>query len=30
LRREVTVASMVWQSVDERLAARDWHYGVAR
>jgi hypothetical protein len=30
LRREVAVASVVWSSVDERIAARDWHYGVAR
>ena len=30
LRREVTVAAVIWNSVDERLAARDWRYGVAR
>ncbi len=30
LRREVKVASLVWRSVDERLAARDWWSGVAR
>lgn len=30
LRREVKVAAVVWNSVDERLAARDWRYGVAR
>jgi hypothetical protein len=30
LRREVTIASMRWRSVDERLAARDWRYGAAR
>lgn len=30
LRREVVVASVFWQSVDERLAARDCRYGVAR
>lgn len=30
LRREVNIASVVWRSVDERLAARDWRHGVAR
>jgi hypothetical protein len=30
LRREVKLASVAWKSVDERLAARDWRYGVAR
>jgi len=30
LRREMKIASAVWRSVDERLAARDWRYGAAR
>ena len=30
LRREVSVTSVIWGSVDERLAARDWHTGFAR
>lgn len=30
LRREVNIASVVWRSVDERLAARDWRHGIAR
>jgi hypothetical protein len=29
LRREVTLASLVWRNVDERLAARDWQYMTA-
>ena len=30
LEREVRVAALRWRSVDERLAARDWHSNVAR
>lgn len=30
LRREVTVASVTWRSVEERLAARDCRYGAPR
>ena len=30
LRREVNITSVIWRSVDERLAARDWRYGAAR
>lgn len=30
LRREVKIASVMWRNVDERLAARDWQFGVAR
>ena len=28
LRREVSVASVMWRSVDERIAARDWQFAV--
>jgi PilZ domain len=30
LRRQVTIASVRWRSVDEQLASQDWCYGSAR